>query len=193
MDSGLITRTGIINHFYDNISEFVIDHVNANVIVLNNSSKNLQIQNDVLKDEISFFMNISSRFTYSTYSDYGSPVPFDRTQNITNRCKVMLAENGKFNMVSAEDNDEWLTCRKDVIQDPNGKYREGEYRLDTVLNKSFKVLPDSEELHFQRCTVDDYVCEYEECIKIHEMIRHIKSFGTVVSVNPKLKATFIFK
>lgn len=193
--SDLINRHNIVQFFYDALPELTISRSSSSNCMVYEIKDILRIERFVDKNMYFFSMYLSAFLEETTgcfNSLTGSFEVYEK--EITELATVMAYKNGRLEMVSASDNDDWLS----IIKKGN-PYTTMPYipsvidALSTNLNCCFSKLPLSEEAHFQQITVDPLVLELNYCLMVNDIIKFINSTGSIVQVNPSLKAHLLFK
>lgn len=194
--SDLINRHNIVQFFYDALPELTVCRSSSSNCMVYEIKDILRIERFVDKNMYFFSMYLSAFLEETTGCFNSLTGSFEVSEKeITELATVMAYKNGRLEMVSASDNDDWLS----IIKKGNPYYTTMPYissvidALSTNLNCCFSKLPLTEESHFQQITVDPIVLELKYCLMFDSIINFINSIGTIVQVSPSLKAHLLFK
>ena len=201
MDNGLINRTNIVRSFIKSFNNMVVDPTRSDVeqTVLISPDGELYVECVNGTHEFKFYMNMQFSVLEEDYNTYANPhlrnsnsisnkIPINYTEHV----QVMrLMSNGEFTMISADSDSEWVRNTYVAKRDANGDISHFK-GMQTILNIGYKVLPDSEESHFQRMTTDGLILELDECIAISKMVQRFKEYGSLIQVTPDIKAYMYF-
>ena len=193
--SDLINRHNIVQFFYDALPELTVCRSSSSNCMVYEIKDILRIERFVDKNMYFFSMYLTAFLEETTgcfNSLTGSFEVYEK--EITELATVMAYKNGRLEMVSASDNDDWLQITKKMSPSINShSYSNVVDAIETKLNLSFSKLPLSEEAHFQQITIDPLVLELKYCLMFDSIINFINSIGTIVQVSPSLKAHLLFK
>ncbi len=195
MEDGLINRTNIVRRFIREMSNMEISREKSNTERTVVSTDDLEIIRIIATNELIFKMVLDCTVTEEQYVENNFAVPGGGYQKVQKKyqhsVEVMKLIDGKFSMINAGANDKWIRLSYVAKQSSDGTiYNTKE--LQTTLNVGYKVLPDSEESHFQRMTTDGLILELPECIAIWEILERCKEFGSLVQATPDIKVHLYF-
>lgn len=200
--SDLINRHNIVQFFYDLLADLKISDQSTDSCMVYTIEDVLKIERYVKENRFVFYMHLHGFATedeFDRQSHIYNPATggiYKVETEITGLAKVMEYDNGKLHMVSAAENDSWITYVKKQVgfQQPNSW--EWKAKLvnvfETTLNLSFTKLPLSEEAHFQQITIDPLVLELDYCLMVDDVINFLNETGSIVQVNPNLKVHLLF-
>jgi hypothetical protein len=196
MDDGLIHRNNIVRTFADNLDKFSIDSKSSTTseMVYICEDSNLKIKKNNETNEFTFSMLMKFTVLEDLPFD-ASPVGFRNNKipvNYTSVVDVMKFSNGAFSVINAGSNNEWVESTYVPVRDTYGTIVGHEKGIITKLNTTYKVLPDSEESHFQRITTDGLVLELDECMMVYEIVNKIMQLGSLVQATPDIQAHLYF-
>ncbi|AFC21926.1 hypothetical protein GAP32_468 [Cronobacter phage vB_CsaM_GAP32] len=200
--SDLINRHNIVQFFYDSLSDLKISDQSTDSCMVYTIEDIIKIERYVKENRFVFYMHLHGFATEDEF-DVQSHVYNPATgvihkveTEIIGLAKVMEYHNGKLDMVSAAENDNWITYIKKQVsfRQPNSWQWEPKLvkEFETKLNLSFKKLPLSEEAHFQQITIDPLVLELDYCLMVDDIINFLNGTGSIVQVNPNLKVHLLF-
>ncbi|UYE98912.1 hypothetical protein XbC2_512 [Xanthomonas phage XbC2] len=196
MEDSLINRTNIVRRFIREMPNMEISREQSSTERTVLETEELEIIRIIATNELIFKMVLECTVTEEQYVEHNFVVPggggYRKVQNTyKQKVEVMKFLDGKFSMVNAESNSNWIRFSYVAKQRPDGTiYNTKE--LQTTLNIGYKVLPNSEESHFQRMTTDGLVLELPECIAIWEILERCKEFGSLVQATPDIKVHLYF-
>lgn len=191
MEDSLINRTNIVRRFIREMPNMELSRELSNTERTVIGTKELKIIRIIATNELIFKMVLGCTVTEEEYVDHNFAVPggsgYRKVQNSYNQeVEVIRFLNGKFSMVNAGADNNWIRFSYVAKQRPDGTIFNTK-ELQTTLNTEYKVLPDSEESHFQRMTTDGLILELPECIAIWEILERCKEFGSLVQATPDIK------
>lgn len=191
-ENALINRTNLVRKFISEINNLSVEmNADTKKVIMYNPTKTIEIIRLMETNEFQFSMNLLFEFLEEQNSP-NSQSGYIKTPIVQNAMvHIMSYKNGEFKIINAGSNNSWIRHSFIQTQQPNGIIRNTKKFL-TTLNMGYKVLPDSEESHFQHMTTDGLVLELEECIAIHKMIQTLKEYGSVVQATPDIKALMFF-
>lgn len=196
MDDGLINRTNIVKRFIRDMPNMKISSELSDTEKTVISTYDLEIIRIISTNELIFKMMIECTVSEDEAVDINYAVPggtgYRKVHNTyRQKVEVMKFVDGKFSIVNAGSNNNWIRLSNVVKQQPNGRVFTAK-ELQTTLNTEYKVLPSSEETHFQRITTDGLILELPECIAIWEFVEFSKEFGSLVQATPDIKVHLYF-
>ena len=191
MEDSLINRTNIVRRFIREMPNMELSRELSNTERTVIGTKELKIIRIIATNELIFKMVLGCTVTEEEYVDHNFAVPggsgYRKVQNSYNQeVEVIRFLNGKFSMVNAGADNNWIRFSYVAKQRHDGTIFNTK-ELQTTLNTEYKVLPDSEESHFQRMTTDGLILELPECIAIWEILERCKEFGSLVQATPDIK------
>lgn len=196
MEDSLINRTNIVRRFIREMPHMELSREKSNTEKTVISTEELEITRIIATNELIFKMVLECTVTEEQYVEHNFVVPggggYRKVQNnYQHSVEVMRFLNGKFSMINAGADNNWIRFSYVAKQRPDGSIFNTK-ELQTTLNTEYKVLPDSEESHFQRMTTDGLILELPECIAIWEILERCKEFGSLVQATPDIKVHLYF-
>lgn len=196
MEDSLINRTNIVRRFIREMPNMEISREQSNTERTVICTEELEIIRIIDTNELIFKMMLD--FTVSEEEEVGHnyAVPggscFRKVQkSYQQKVEVMKFLDGKLSMINAGANNNWIRFSYIAKQRSDGTIYNSK-ELQTTLNAEYKVLPDSEESHFQRMTTDGIILELPECMAIWEILERCKEFGSLVQATPDIKVHLYF-
>ena len=191
MEDSLINRTNIVRRFIREMPNMELSRELSNTERTVIGTKELKIIRIIATNELIFKMVLGCTVTEEEYVDHNFAVPggsgYRKVQNSYNQeVEVIRFLNGKFSMVNAGADNNWIRFSYVAKQRVDGTIFNTK-ELQTTLNTEYKVLPDSEESHFQRMTTDGLILELPECIAIWVILERCNEFGSLVLATPDIK------
>ena len=191
MEDALINRTNIVRRFIREMPNMEISRERSNTERTVIGTEDLEIIRIIATNELIFKMMLGCTVTEEEDVGHNFAVPggggYRKVQNTyQQKVEVMKFLDGKLSIVNAGANNNWIRFSYVAKQRPDGTIFNTK-ELQTTLNTEYKVLPDSEESHFQRMTTDGLILELPECIAIWEILERCKEFGSLVQATPDIK------
>lgn len=197
MENALINRNGIVRNFIKEKQNFELSLSRSNTeqtVIINDDGK-FEIIRILKTDEIIFNAMMHCTVMEEEYKS-GIATPggggYVKVPNVyEQKIAVMRYHNGSFSMINAGSNDNWIKLSYVSKHRPDGTLYHSK-ELTTDLNMKYKVLPDSEESHFQRTTTDGLILDLEQCLDVQRLVEFVKMFGSQVQATPDIKVRMYF-
>jgi hypothetical protein len=197
MENALINRNGIVKKFIKEKSNFELSLSQSNTkqtVIINDDGK-FEIVRILETDEIIFNAVMHCTVMEEEYKP-GFATPggggYVKVPNVyEQKIEVMRYHNGSFSMINAGSNDNWIKLSYVSRYKSDGTLYNAK-ELTTNLNMKYKVLPDSEESHFQRTTTDGLILDLEQCLDVESLVEFVKMFGSQVQATPDIKVCMYF-
>lgn len=181
---GLNNRNKIINFIYDNIDNLTIDRSISNG-VLELSNNLIKIKRD--ENYINFYILISGCVKSYIEIDYVEFIHI-LSYNVKTTSMQMISASSDDNWVEVYiSNNIWNTSTNN-----NHVFAEN-ISISTKLNEHYQKIPSSKEEHFQRGTTDGIALNFEECLKLIEIIKKVESHGSIIKINNNHTIFLTFK
>lgn len=180
---GLNNRNKIINFIYDNIDNLTTESSISNGL-LELSNNLIKIKRD--ENYIDFYILISGYIKSYVVINYVEFIHILR-YNIKTTSMQMISASSDDNWAEVYiSNNMWEINSTNTVRAEN-------IAISTKLNEHYQKIPSTKEEHFQRGTTDGIALNFEECLKLIEIIKKVESYGSIIKLSDTHTMFLTFK